>query len=52
MQRVMRSLGALDSSLYGGAPLLGVRGVSIICHANSTSRENKNPFGAAFRGVV
>jgi fatty acid/phospholipid biosynthesis enzyme len=26
----------LDYSEYGGAPLLGVRGVSIICHGKST----------------
>jgi phosphate acyltransferase len=51
MQRVMRALGALDSSLYGGAPLLGVRGVSIICHGNSTSRAIKNAIGAAIRAV-
>jgi phosphate acyltransferase len=51
MNRVMRALGALDSSNYGGAPLLGVRGVSIICHGNSTPRAIKNAIGAAVRAV-
>ena len=51
MDRVMKALGALDSSIYGGAPLLGVRGVSIICHGNSTPRAIKNAIGAAVRAV-
>ena len=51
MKKVMHALGALDSSIYGGAPLLGVRGVSIICHGNSTSRAIKNAIGAAVRAV-
>ena len=33
MGRIFR---ALDYSEYGGAPLLGIRGVSIICHGRST----------------
>jgi len=32
----------LDYSEYGGAPLLGVRGVSIICHGRSNSNAIKN----------
>ena len=32
----------LDYSEHGGAPLLGVRGVSIICHGRSTSRAIMN----------
>ena len=51
MDKVMTALGALDSSNYGGAPLLGVRGVSIICHGNSTPRAIKNAIGAAVRAV-
>jgi glycerol-3-phosphate acyltransferase PlsX len=47
----MKGLGALDSSIYGGAPLLGVRGVSIICHGNSSPRAIKNAIGAAVRAV-
>ena len=34
MSRIWR---ALDYAEYGGAPLLGVRGVSIICHGRSTA---------------
>ena len=32
----------LDYSEYGGAPLLGVRGVTIICHGSSNSNAIKN----------
>ena len=28
----------MDSEMYGGAPLLGVRGVCIICHGSSSAR--------------
>ncbi len=49
--RVRTSLGALDSSTYGGAPLLGVRGVSMICHGNSTPRAIKNAITAAVKAV-
>ncbi len=51
MARVKKALGALDSSVYGGAPLLGVRGVSMICHGNSTPRAIKNAVAAAARAV-
>jgi glycerol-3-phosphate acyltransferase PlsX len=51
MLRVKKALSALDSSVYGGAPLLGVRGVSMICHGNSTPRAIKNAIGAAVRAV-
>jgi len=33
---------SLDSAEYGGAPLLGVNGVCIICHGNSSPRAIKN----------
>ena len=49
--RVRKALSALDSSIYGGAPLLGVRGVSMICHGNSTPRAVKNAVVAAVRAV-
>ncbi len=49
MFRVKKALSALDSSVYGGAPLLGVRGISMICHGNSTSRAIKNAIGAAVK---
>ena len=39
----------LDYAAYGGAPLLGIRGVSIICHGASSSRAIKNAIGVALR---
>jgi glycerol-3-phosphate acyltransferase PlsX len=51
MLKVKRAVSALDSSVYGGAPLLGVRGVSMICHGNSTPRAIKNAIKAAVRAV-
>jgi phosphate acyltransferase len=41
----------LDYSVYGGAPLLGVNGVSIICHGNSSPRAIKNALKVAARAV-
>ncbi len=46
-----RVLKVLDYSEYGGAPLLGVRGVSIICHGRSSSRAIKNAIGEALHSV-
>lgn len=40
-----------DSSEYGGAPLLGVRGISMICHGNSTPRAIANAIKAAARAA-
>ena len=37
----------LDSAEYGGAPLLGLRGVSIIAHGSSNSKAIKNAILAA-----
>ena len=51
ISRVMAALSALDSSAYGGAPLLGVKGVSMICHGNSSPRAIKNAIAAAVRAV-
>jgi glycerol-3-phosphate acyltransferase PlsX len=51
MKSVMNALSSLDSSVYGGAPLLGVRGVSMICHGNSSPRAIKNAIKAAVRAV-
>ena len=48
---VRTALKVLDSSEYGGAPLLGVRGVSIICHGNSSPRAIKNAIKVAVRAV-
>jgi glycerol-3-phosphate acyltransferase PlsX len=41
----------LDYSEHGGAPLLGVRGVSIICHGKSSPRAIKNAIKVALRAV-
>jgi glycerol-3-phosphate acyltransferase PlsX len=37
----------LDYSEYGGAPLLGLRGLSIICHGRSSSNAIKNAIRVA-----
>jgi glycerol-3-phosphate acyltransferase PlsX len=37
----------VDYSEYGGAPLLGVRGVCIICHGRSNANAIKNAIGVA-----
>lgn len=41
----------LDYSEYGGAPLLGVRGVPIICHGSSTPNAFKNAIRVATQAV-
>jgi glycerol-3-phosphate acyltransferase PlsX len=41
----------LDYSSYGGAPLLGVRGISIISHGKSSPRAIKNAIQVALRAV-
>jgi phosphate acyltransferase len=41
----------LDYAEYGGAPLLGVNGVSIICHGQSTPKAIRNALGVAARAV-
>jgi glycerol-3-phosphate acyltransferase PlsX len=41
----------LDYSEHGGAPLLGVKGVSIISHGKSSPRAIKNAIGVAIRAV-
>ena len=48
---VRSALMPLDASEYGGAPLLGVRGVSMICHGNSSPRAIKNAIKASVRAV-
>ena len=37
----------MDYSEYGGAPLLGVKGVSIICHGRSNANAIKNAIRVA-----
>jgi phosphate acyltransferase len=41
----------LDYSEYGGAPLLGVKGISIICHGSSTPNAIKNAIRVAVQSV-
>lgn len=41
----------LDYSTYGGAPLLGVRGVCIICHGSSSPNAIKNGIRVAAQAV-
>ena len=42
---------ALDYAKYGGAPLLGLKGVSIICHGKSSPEAIKNGIFAGIRAV-
>jgi glycerol-3-phosphate acyltransferase PlsX len=48
VQEVFR---VLDYSEYGGAPLLGVKGVSIICHGSSSANAIKNALRVAVQMV-
>lgn len=41
----------LDYSQYGGAPLLGVKGVSIICHGSSNSNAIRHAIRVAVQSV-
>jgi glycerol-3-phosphate acyltransferase PlsX len=41
----------LDYSTYGGAPLLGVKGVSIVCHGASTPNAIKNAIRVALQAA-
>jgi phosphate acyltransferase len=41
----------LDYSEYGGAPLLGIKGISIICHGASTANAIKNAIRVAVQSV-
>jgi glycerol-3-phosphate acyltransferase PlsX len=40
-----------DYDQYGGAPLLGVNGVCIICHGRSNERAVANAIGEAEKAV-
>jgi phosphate acyltransferase len=44
---MMNALQFLDYSQYGGAPLLGVKGISIICHGSSPSNAIKHAIRVA-----
>jgi glycerol-3-phosphate acyltransferase PlsX len=49
--RIEAVMGAFDYAQYGGAPLLGVRGVSIICHGKSSPVAIKNAIRVAALAV-
>jgi glycerol-3-phosphate acyltransferase PlsX len=49
---IRQGLKHLDYSEHGGAPLLGVRGVSIIAHGKSSPRAIKNAVKAAVQAVT
>ena len=49
--QITRALQGFDYSDYGGAPLLGVKGISIISHGKSSPRAIKNAIGVARRAV-
>ncbi|MFH1861171.1 MAG: phosphate acyltransferase PlsX, partial [bacterium] len=42
---------AFDYQEFGGAPLLGVNGVSVICHGHSTAKAIMNAIGEAMKMV-
>jgi len=48
---VSEALREFDKSRYGAAPLLGVRGVSMICHGNSDAQAINVALQDAVRGV-
>lgn len=49
--RLDRVARVLDYTEYGGAPLLGVNGISIICHGESPPRAIKNAIRVACQAV-
>jgi len=49
--QLRKGLSQLDYSEHGGAPLLGVQGVSIISHGKSNDRAIKNAIKVALRAV-
>ncbi|MGE5528711.1 MAG: phosphate acyltransferase PlsX [Patescibacteria group bacterium] len=52
LRKSLRAIrGKLDYTEYGGAPLLGVKGMSIIAHGRSNARAIRNAIRAASRGV-
>jgi phosphate acyltransferase len=50
-QQLQSALRKLDYAEHGGAPLLGVKGVSIICHGKSSPRALKNAILVAVQAV-
>jgi glycerol-3-phosphate acyltransferase PlsX len=51
-EKMRSALSDLDYSEHGGAPLLGIKGVSIIAHGRSSARAIKNAVLAAARAVA
>jgi len=49
---ILRVFRHLDYAEYGGAPLLGVKGVSIICHGSSNPNAFKNAIRVATQAVA
>jgi phosphate acyltransferase len=50
-EKIARALPELDADSHGGAPLLGVQGVSIISHGRSNAKAIKNAIDVALRTV-
>jgi glycerol-3-phosphate acyltransferase PlsX len=50
-EEIRSALQVLDYSQYGGAPLLGVKGVSIICHGSSNATAICNAIRVAVQAV-
>lgn len=50
-ENIRTALRSLDYSEHGGAPLLGVKGVSIICHGRSSPAAIKNAIKVAVQAV-
>lgn len=50
-QSIRKGLRSLDYAEHGGAPLLGVKGVSIICHGRSSPAAIKNAIKVAVQAV-
>ena len=42
---------SLDYAEYGGAPILGINGVGVVCHGDSSSRAIKNAIKMAYNYV-
>lgn len=51
LPEIQRVFQHLDYAEYGGAPLLGVKGVAIICHGSSTPNAFKNAIRVAAQAV-
>jgi len=52
MPEIQRIFKLLDYAEYGGAPLLGVKGVAVICHGSSTPNAFKNAIRVAGQAVT